>query len=520
MSLSELTWNAATGNHLAALFEPKPRRWATPLGLARELDPGVRSSPAIDLIDQALADLMEDDSPYNALEVSIAAQEGKSTLCSRRLPEWVLSHEPAAQIGIVSYQADIAVRWGREIKRDVGIYPQLGITIRQDSSAAGRWDTPDGGGVYCTGIGGPLTGRSVGRLLIIDDPCKDRAEAESATIRESTWDWYESVALTRLGPRSRVVLIMTRFHEDDLAGRIAARPGPLNWRTISIPAIAEDGDILGREPGTELQSVRDRGPGYFHNLRAGLSPYVFAGMYQQSPTAAEGNFFRRAAFRYWRPAPTWNDGRETIDCEGRIITLADAWIFATMDVAASTKTSADYTVVSAWAMSVEGDLILLDRAREQVAEHDHFSLFEPLRHRWGITQLFVERGFFASTMVTDARAAGVPVAEVVADTDKVTRAIPAAGRVHAGRVWFPAEAPWLDIWTDELASFPRSAHDDQVDTLSYAARVATAEWVPARTEPRRGLSDYDRAVATAAAASGTDGWGSGNGEVDLMNAQW
>jgi len=468
------------------------------------------------VIDAAIVGLMADDSPHNALAVCMPSQEGKSSLISRHTPEWALDRDPSAQIAIISYQADIAIRWGRDIKRDISLSEgKINVTIRQDSSSAQRWDTPEGGGVYCTGVGGPLTGRAVGRLLVIDDPVKDRADAESATIRESAWSWWESVALTRLGPQAKVILVMTRFHEDDLAGRIFSRPGPLRWRKITIPAIATDDDELGRAPGEELQSVRGRAPGYFRNLQAGLSPYVFSGMYQQDPVAPEGNFFRRASFRYWRPAVPWPDGRERIDCEGRLVTLADAWTFAVMDVAASTKTSADYTVCGVFAMSVEGDLILLDRARQRVEQHDHFAMARPLMARWGASQLFVERHFFASTLVTDARAAGVPVAEVVADADKVTRAIPAAGRVHAGRAWFPADAPWLDEWCDELAAFPQGAHDDQADVLAYAARVASAEWRPPRDPPRAGRSDWERALAVAHKSATGDG-----DSFDAMTAQW
>src|SRR5258707_404056 len=505
--------------------ERRKQDYPSPLALAAALDPATKSSPALRLIDDALVDLMADDSPHNALAVLVPAQEGKSTICSRRLPEWVLHIDQSAQIAVISYQADIAIRWGREIKRDVALAEgRLNVTIRQDSSAAARGDTPEGGGVYCTGVGGPLTGRSVGRLMVIDDPVKDRADAESATIRESAWSWWESVALTRLGPRSRVVLIMTRFHEDDLAGRILGRPGPLRWRVLKIPAIAEDGDELGRAPGEELESVRGRAPGYFANLRAGMSPYVFSGMYQQNPVAPEGNFFRRSAFRYWRHAEPWQDGRERIACEGVLVTMADCWTFGTVDVAASTRTTADWTVVSAWAVSVEGDLILLDRARARVQQHDHFRIADPLIRRWGLGVLYVEHGFFASTLVKDARDAGYPVAELRADTDKITRAIPAAGRVHAGRVWFPAEAPWLDEWTDELAAFPNGAHDDQVDTLSYAALVVTNQWAKGPDPPREGLSPHERAIAAAyASATGSAGNGQhsdGTGQLDIMGLDY
>jgi predicted phage terminase large subunit-like protein len=414
----------------------------------------------------------------------------------------------------VSYELDLAVRWGRAVKMDVSLAgDKLHIDLRRDSTAAGRWDTQAGGGMYCVGIGGPLTGRPVD-IMIIDDPVKDRAAAESDRIRETTWDWWESVALSRLAPGGKVVLIQTRWHEDDLAGRIMSRPGPLRWRWLTIPAIATDDDPLDRAPGTELVSVRGRAPGYFTNRRATMSRYVFSGIYQQAPTAAEGNTFRRAAFRYWRPMEPWSDGRERITCEGMPVTLADCWRFITMDLAASVKTSADYTVASCWAMTPGGDLILLDRARGRVEEHDHFAMAEPLISRWGVTQVYVESGWWAKTLIKDAINAGIPVAPLVADADKFTRAIPAAGRVHSGRVWFPAQVPWLDEWCDELAAFPNGTHDDQVDTLAYAARVVSAEYMPPPPPGRPGVHPSDRAIAEAYRASTGDGH---EGDLDLMN---
>lgn len=362
--------------------------------------------------------------------------------------------------------------------------------------------------------------------MIIDDPVKDRAEAESEVYRRRAWDWYESVALTRLAPGAKVLLIMTRWHEDDLAGRILARPSTLRWRLLKIPAIADaPDDPLGRQPGEELVSVRGRQPGYFQALRSTMTPYVFGSIYQQTPTAPEGNFFRRAAFRYWRPAPSWSDGRVRIDCEGRLVTLTDCWTFGTVDVAASTKTTADYTVVCLWAVTPDGDLVLLNRARKQVAEHDHFAMAQRLFDEWGQCQLYVEKHFFASTLVADAQAQNVPIVQLIADKDKVTRAVPAAGRVHAGRVWFPAQTSgcecgacpdgvWLDEWCDELATFPNGTHDDQVDCLAYAARVLTADWSPAGTPPRPGVSQADRAIRSAArSATGMD-------EFDPMTAEW
>lgn len=518
---------------------PKPRRYPTPGAVAAALDPLTKASPVLDLVDAALVDLFTTNGA-DGQEIALPPQEGKSQRVSRRTPEWLLDHDPTLRIALVSYEKEKAVRWGRAIRQDVIAHPctsgdgqgctdpscrGLHIEIRRDSSAAGRWETPQGGGVYCVGIGGALTGQPAD-VLIIDDPVKDRAAAESEKIRANAWDWWESVALPRLASPPKVILVMTRWHEDDLAGRIASRPSPLRWRRLILPGVAGDGDPLGRAPGEELPSVRGRAAGYFTGRRATMSPYSFNSIYQQRPTAPEGNFFRRAAFRYWRPTRPWDDGRERIECEGKLVTLADAWKFITVDVAASTKTSADFTVAACWAMSVEGELVLLDRVRARAAPGDHFALVKPLRVRWGADTVYVERGFFASTLVADARADGVPVAEVIADKDKVTRAIPAAGRLHAGRVWFPAETSgcpcgdcdrgvWLEEWCDELAAFDKGTHDDQVDVFSYAARVATADWARPRNAGRPAVPAVDMVAAAHRAATGN-----GHRELDIMNTQW
>lgn len=514
----------------ARKYEAKPRQWARPFDLAAALDPESRQSRPLEIIDRELVRLTDNQVPADALAVFMAPQEGKSQRVARRYPEWLLSHDPALRIAIVSYEQEMAVRWGRQILRDLRQAPKavVNVSVLPDTTAAGRWETPEGGGVFCTGIGGGLTGRPVD-ILLVDDPVKDRAHAESDKIRNATWDWWENVALTRLAPGAKVVIIQTRWHQDDLSGRILSRPSPLRWRVLSMPALSTGaGDPLGRPAGVEFPSVRGRAPGYFTNLKATTSSYTFSSIYQQDPVAAEGNFFRRASFRYWR----WTGGRPAattvgagavktgarLEIEGRHVDLADpaVWRFATVDVAASTKTSADFTVCAVWAISRDGDLILLDRHRNQVTMSDHFAMVKTLRDKWQFDLAYVEKQFYSQTLVQDARANGVPVAEVQADTDKITRAIPAAGRLHSGKVWFPAvtsgcpcgncgpAGDWLDEWCDELASFDRGTHDDQVDTFSYAARIVAAHWTPPPPPGRpKALSpDLQRIEHAVSAATG------------------
>lgn len=483
-----MTLSPTWADHAARAFEPPaPRTWPTPLAMAEALDPATRSSPALHLLADHLATV--GDTPGSRLMWFMPPQEGKSQQVSRRFPAWLLHHDPSLRIVIVSYESERAVRWGRQIKRDVEQHPELAARIRlmPDSKAAGRWHTDAGGGVYCAGIGGPITGEPAD-VLIIDDPVKGRAQAESELYRKAAWEWWENTGQPRLSGRSRVVLVMTRWHKDDLAGKLLkAEPG--EWTVVRIPAVAGVDDPLDRAPGVELESVQDRPPGWFARLAAKVSRYVWQSVYQQSPTAAEGNLLQRSDFRYWSPGPAG-----MLRLGEHTHRLVDGTRFITIDLAASTKRSADFTVAAAWYLSPHGDLVLLDRARARVTTGGHFDLVTPLRQRWLAPHdvTWVESAAFGTTFVYAAGRSGIPLAPLDADSDKVTRALALAGLVRQHKVWWPADADWIDEWCDELAEFPTAAHDDQVDVAAYAARVAITHWSPASaTAPHRRASGDD-----------------------------
>lgn len=372
----------------------------------------------------------------------------------------------------------------------------------------------------------------VHNCLIIDDPVRGRAEAESRTYRDHAWEWWESNAMTRASNRFKVVLMMTRFHADDLAGRLL-REEPGDWKVLRIPAIREDGVpvVRGNEgqsvyhPNGELISVQDRPEGWFHKLRAMRSAYVWRSVYAQNPVAAEGNLFRKTDFRYWKratPNVSRHDGvggaRIRLGADGELRYLSDMRRFLTVDLAASTKTSADWTVAAVWAITGDGLLILLDQARDRVEESNHFALVRPLSERWAAPDVYVEKGFIGSTLVIDATRAGLRIRPLSPDRDKVTRAIPATNRVRAGRVWFPAEdvAGWLGDWIAELAEFPSGEFDDRVDCLAYAARVMAAEWLEpeGRPTPRTEFLAPDPTAKAYESATGS------RGLVDIATADW
>lgn len=462
----------------ATAVESTERRWTTPGAMARAIEVTTKQTAALDVIDEQLVRVADGD--IDKLMIFCPPQIGKSERGVRRYVEWLLDDiDPKLRIVVASFDKDTAVRWGRVIKTDIEEYPELGITLRADSKAAGQWHTVEGGSLYCVGIRGGLSGRAVD-ILIIDDPVKDRAAAESQTIRDATWDWWENVAKVRA---LRTVVIQTRWHTDDLSGRLLERE-PGEWTVVSIPAICEDPetDALGRQIGEELEPARERPAGYYSALQKTTSPYVWSSLYQQRPTAAAGGIFKRADWRFWEQFE--DSGRLMLRLDQAHYDLATCSRFITIDLATSTKTSADYTVAAAWAITLGGDVVLLDRKRERVPELDHAGFLAPLRQRWlgpyDVTH--IESRMFGTTLVYALGQAGVPVAELEADVDKLTRALPYAGLVRQHRVWLPRAAPWLDEWIDEHADFgPKAKHDDQVDTGSYAARVAIAHWLPPET---------------------------------------
>lgn len=504
---------------------PEPGRFA--MAIAPH---STRQTPALEAIDRELSAVARGET--DRLMIFCPPQEGKSTRTACWYPLWRLASDPSLSIAIVSYNQQKALRWGRWLRRMIEKHPELGITLEPGSRAADRFETTAGGKVLSVGIAGGITGERVDEL-IIDDPVEGRAEAESPTYRQRAWDWWESNAMTRASNRFRVILMMTRWHADDLAGRLLKNE-PGDWRVLRIPAVREDTaePVRGHEgasvynPNGELISVQDRPPGWFYALRDKRSAYVWRSIYAQNPVAAEGNLFRRGDFRYWyaaRPAP---DRRDVLgglrvrlgpaqDSDPEVYrNVADMFRFLTVDLAASTKTSADWTVASVWGLSDDGQLFLLDQDRQRIEEVNHFGMVRPLAERWATGTIYVEKGFIGSTLVIEATRAGMRIQPVTPDKDKVTRAVPAANCARQGFVWLRAGAEWLDDWLQELAEFPAGAHDDRVDTLSYAVRVRAAHWVEPGNSPapRPGRSG----VAETAYASQT-----GTSTLpDLGNAQW
>lgn len=328
----------------------------------------------------------------------------------------------------------------------------------------------------------------VHNCLIIDDPIKDLSAAQSEAYRKRCRDFWQGVAIPRLGPGAKCLLVQTRWHESDMAGWLLASDGEGNrskggrWQVVSIPAQAEDdNDVLGRRSGEYMVSAR--GDRDWPAIKKSTGTYVWASLYQQRPAPAEGGLFKRLWWRYWSPAPRLSYGSERLDLAGRIFNLSECWRFITGDLAASTRTSADYTVAAAWALTLDGDLVLLDYERARVGEANHYDLFRPLADRWRVDTAFVEATQHSMTLTAEATRSGLHVTPLKADADKFSRALPYSARASAGRVWLPAGSPKVDAFVTEHASFPNGSHDDLVDVGAYAVRVAITQWAPQKLPP-------------------------------------
>lgn len=454
--------------------------WPTPGDLAKALDARTVQTPALELIDSALADIAAHLRDGRRLIISMPPQEGKSQRASRRFPTWLLTRNRDLRIAIASYEHRTARRWGRDIRNDIAANPQLGLSVAKDSSAADEW-TLEGhaGGVYAVGIGGALTGRPVD-LLIIDDPIKDREQADSAVYRDRVWDWWTDVAVGRLAPGAPVVLILTRWHEDDLAGRLLAADDGHLWQVINIPALADhrpetgQTDLLGRKPGQWLKSARGRTDAQWEAIRISVGARTFTALYQGRPSPESGDVLLRDWWRRYT-VPPWSqqpDGSYSV-AEG---TLLQSW-----DMAFKDTKSSDFVVGQVWAHH-SAQALLVDQVRARLSFTDTIAAFTRMCERWPQSAAKLVEDKANGTAVIDSLRLKIPGIVAVNPTEsKYARAQAVAPFVEAGNALIPDPGVALfDVegFVEECAAFPNAAHDDQVDAMSQALSRLLVAYTP------------------------------------------
>ncbi len=389
------------------------------------------------------------------LMIFMPPRHGKSELVTMRYVAWRIAIEPSLNVIVGSYNQKLANRFSRRIKQMVSEFRR----IAADRRAVDEWETTDRGGVKAVGVGAGITGFG-GKLVVIDDPVKSRSHSESVVRREGVWDWFNDDIYTRLEPDATVILIQTRWHEDDLAGRLLKNENDDgdDWEMIDLPAIARENepDALGRKPGEALWPDRfssDR----LLKIKSQLGSYSFASLYQQEPMPRSGGLFKREWFtRFVNAAPNnlrWARG---------------------YDLAVSTKDSADYTASFRCAFGPDGTLYIADgfRGRLEYPEQRRYIIERLARER--NTAHGVESALHGAAIVQDlkkdVRARGRPITSVRVDNDKWTRALAWAPLAEEGKIALVRGA-WNDEFIAEAAAFPRGRHDDQIDAVSIAVRM-------------------------------------------------
>jgi predicted phage terminase large subunit-like protein len=373
--------------------------------------------------------------------VSVPAQFGKTTLIQHGIVQ-MLSRHPTWPIVYASYSADFAHDRSKEI-RDLA--REAGLSLRDDTSAAGRWRLVEGGGLLATGIGGPLTGYAA-QIVVVDDPHKNREEAESRREREKISDWLRSTALTRIAPNGSCLVVHTRWHPDDLIGRLEAD----NWEVVNLPAItADDESLWPSQRPREFLRQREREVG----------PYEWAALYMGQPRARGGAVFSATPTTYTTPPGELTRG-------------------IGLDLAYSAKTSADWSVAVVMGKAGSGAdarYYVLDVLRAQMRASDFAQQLAALRARWPHTASRIyaggaDRGALDFLALPPPRGVGLQVEVKTAVGDKYSRATPLAAAWNAGRVLVREGAAWLPDLCDEVARFTGQgdAHDDQIDALAAA----------------------------------------------------
>jgi len=385
------------------------------------------------------------------LMIFLPPRHGKSLTATTMFPAWYMGRHPDRGVVTASYAQDLADDFGRRVRNllDEPVHKAIfpACRLSEDSRAASRFSTSVNGTYFAVGRGGPITGRGA-HLLLIDDPIKDAEEARSETVRRTLKEWYGSVARTRLQPGGAIVLIQTRWHEDDLAGWLLSEHGGEGWQVLSLPAIAEvdepfrkAGEALWPEhyPISELDLIRRESGGA-----------VWASLYQQRPAAIEGAVFRRDQWRYFDAAP-----------ELKRVVLS-------VDTAFKTGATNDYSVISTWGEGQTG-FYLLSLWRERVEFPRLKQALVNIAAQWNPHVVLIEDAASGQSLLQELKnATSLPIKAVKPDRDKVSRATAVTPLLEAGRVFLPSGAPWLDTFLDELSGFPTAVHDDITDTVSQA----------------------------------------------------
>lgn len=411
-------------------------------------------------IAKALEDV--DKGTCRRLIITMPPRHGKSEVCTRLFPAWFTGRHHAAQVIVAGYSETFAIEeFGSEIRNHMikhefkQVFP--GTLLDANAKSSSFIKTTKRNKITITGVGGKTTGKGAD-LMIIDDPLKNAEEADSAGHREKIWDWYTSTIRTRLMPGGRIVIIMTRWHDDDLVGRILDPEGPVrdsikNWTVLHLPAIFDEGTKNERALWPEWYPLEE-----LKAIKADISPRWWSALYQGNPSPEDGDYFKKKMFSTYR--------------QDELLPLDRLRIYSAMDLAVSKESANDRSCLITVGVDKDGTIWVLDvlwerRAADELVEE---VVVELMRHNpmvcWGEKgQIAKSVGPFLRRRMKEKRCWTI-IEEEAPVADKLARSRSIRGRMNMGMVRFPDFATW---WPDaqlEMLKFPNGKHDDFVDALS------------------------------------------------------
>lgn len=395
------------------------------------------------------------------LIVMMPPRHGKSELSSVRFPAWFMGRNPSLNVIACSYSAELAETFGRKV-RDLAsarlfsnVFNAGGV--RKNVRSASRWELEKGGRYLAAGAGGSITGQG-GHLILIDDPVKNAEQASSSLFREKLWDWYQSTLFTRLEKNGRIVLVQTRWHEDDLAGRLLAKY-PDEWRTVKFPAFAES-DEAYRRKGDPLWEWKYGREGLMR-IKESVGTRVWNALYQQEPAPDSGSILKREWWRYYRVLPA----------------DTDYW-FQSWDMSFKATDNSDYVVGQVWAVK-GSQRYLADMVRERMDFSETIRALKNITAKYPQAHAkYIEDKANGSAVISALKKEVSGLIAVEPKGSKTARAYAVQPLLEAGNVLVPENRGFTADLVEEAAAFPFGRHDDAVDALTQALAQSSSRAMP------------------------------------------
>lgn len=462
--------------------------------------------------------------PLRKVMIWAPPQIGKSYIVGRHFPGYVLSNYPDDELIYMSYAAGLAETYSGNNKENILSHPELGISLRDDTQSKKDWRVAGHeGGLIARGWYGVPTGRGADGL-IVDDPFQDGEQAMVDVQRERVYEQYISSIRKRMRDGAWEAHINTRWHEDDLSGRLLAKE-PAKWYVLHLPAVSFDTvDADGvsfyqsdnEDDSTKVRDALGRGPHEaicpaiatvrFYEEAQEDDPFWYDAQFLGLPSGVAGTIFKE--FNYYKKHQL-NGGKTAYELftggdQSAFVQEDDCVRFGILDLAISEKRSADYTVLGVFDLDPWKRILLREIIRERVSGPEHEDFIRTHATEWGCRAVGIEDATYGTRLIQDLIiAGGITIWPLKADADKKVRAIPATTLFKKKLYFIDRDAAWRAKYESELKKFDRDAHDDQVDVTAYATRMRdylTANPIPPKAK-EQGLTGIERTLAELADAA-------------------